>query len=264
MLGFGAAGLALLALLVFVELRAPRPMLDMRLFRNRLFTSSNIVGFLSFGGMMGATFLVPLFLQAERGLSPLQSGLTTFPMAVGLIMVMPFASRVYMRIGPRRMMMAGLLVMGLSTLAWTLMDLQTSQWWLRLMMLVRGWGFAFMLIPSQTATFATIKPQDTGRASAAFSSIRQVAGSLGVALMGTVLANRLGHFGAQLGNPRTRPGAVFAFHDAFFVAALLAGIGIVAALLIDDRLAAATMRRVVPVRPEPAEGNREVAAVVAD
>ncbi|MHB8574522.1 MAG: DHA2 family efflux MFS transporter permease subunit [Dehalococcoidia bacterium] len=263
-LTFGVVGLALLTLLVFVELHSPRPMIDMHLFRDRLFAASNVVGFLAFGGMIGATFLMPLFLQAERGLSPLQSGLVSFPMALGLIMVMPLAGRVYMQIGPRRMMMLGLLVVGLSTLAWTVVDLQTSLWWLRLTMLIRGWGFAFVLIPSQTATFATIKSQDTGRASAAFSSIRQVAGSLGVALIGTVLASRLGHYSAQLGNPRTQHGAVFAFHEAFFVAALLAGLGIAAAMLIDDRLAAPTMRRKIAAPAPPAEALPEAAIVAAD
>ncbi|HZU75376.1 MAG TPA: DHA2 family efflux MFS transporter permease subunit [Dehalococcoidia bacterium] len=249
-LGFGGAGLALVAALVIVELRVPRPMIDMRLFKDKLFSASNLVGFLSFGGSQGAFFLVPLFLQAERGMSPLQSGLTTFPMAVGMMMLMPFTSRVYMQLGPRRMMMLGLLVMSLATGAWALIDLQTNDWLIRFTMLVRGWGFAFVLIPSQTATFATIKSQDTGRASAVFNSLRQVAASLGVALMGTVLANRLLHNSAALGDPRTLHGAVLGFHDAFFVAALLGAVGIAAALLIDDRLAAGTMRRILP-QPEP-------------
>jgi len=250
---FGLAGLALLTAFVAVELRSLRPMIDIRLFRNRLFAAANVVQFVSQGGLAGVFFLLPVMLQAERGMSPLESGLTTFPMAIGIAMITPIAGRVYMRIGPRRMIMGGLLVIVLSTLALTLVDLHTDSWWIRLPMLTRRWGFAFTLIPQQTVTFATIRPQDTGRASAAFNSVQRIGASFGVALLATTLSSRLAHFGATLGDPATRDGAIFAFHDAFVAGSLLCVAGIVASVLIDDRLAAPTMRPVEPLIPAVAD-----------
>ena len=121
-------------------------------------------------------------------------------------------------------------------------------------MLARGWSFALTLIPIQAATFATIRSEDTGRASAIFNAGRQVAASFGVALLATVLTNRLTHHDAVLGSPLTRDGALSAFHEAFLVAAGLGIVGIIASLLIDDKAAAGTMRRV----PVPSEAEETV------
>jgi len=247
----GSAGLVLLAVFTIVELRTSEPMIDVRLFRDKLFRAANVVQFMGQGGLLGALFLLPLLLQAEMGLSPLQSGLTTFPQAIGVFMMVQPAGRIYRVVGPRRMMMAGMAGATLTTLAFLLVDLETSQWWIRLIMLARGWSFALTLIPIQTATFATIRSEDTGRASAIFNAGRQVAASFGVALLATVLTNRLSHYDAALGSPLTRAGALSAFHEAFLVAAGLAVLGIIAALLIDDKAAAGTMRRV----PVPSEGE---------
>lgn len=256
----GISGIAALALLTFVELRVKQPMLDLRLFKDRLFSAANFVQFISQAGLGGLLFLLPLLLQAERGLSPLQSGLTTFPQAFGVMSMAPLAGKIYMRLGPRRMMMIGLFFIVLSTLVFVLVDNETSQWTIRGIMLCRGWAFALTLIPMQTATFATTKPEDVGRASALFNSIRQVGSSFGVALLATVLTSRLVVHSAQMGNPATRSGALFAFHDAFFAAALFSLLGIAASLLINDKLAASTMRRKLPVETaESAAAAGEVA-----
>ncbi len=246
---FGLVGLALLAAFVVVELRTSAPLIDVRLFRDRLFSAANTVMFVGMGGFTGVLFLLPLLLQAERGLTPLQSGLATFPQAFGVVAMMPLASRFYERIGPRRMMMAAMAGAALTTLAFRAVGLTTDIWWVRLIMFTRGMTFALLLVPLQAATFATIPPAVMGRASAAFNALRQVAASFGVALLATVLSNRMSAHSAQLGNPFTRVGAVAAFHDAFIVGALISTLAIVVCLLIDDRLALRA-REGVPVAGE--------------
>jgi EmrB/QacA subfamily drug resistance transporter len=240
---FGLAGLALLAVFVAVELRVAQPLLDVRLYRNRLFVASNLVQVMAFAGFTGALFLLPILLQAERGLGPLESGLTTFPQAVGVLTFVPVVGRLYPIVGPRRLMLAGIVVSALTTLGFYWVELDTGLWWVRGLMFIRGWAFACMLIPLQTATFATIAPPRMGEASALFNVGRQVASSFGVALLATILTSRLAAQDAALGNPLTRDGAMLAFHDAFLAAALLTGAGIFAALLVSDREAAVTMRR---------------------
>ncbi len=112
-----------------------------------------------------------------------------------------------------------------------------------------GVAFGCVFVPLQTASFARISPEQTGQANAAYSAVRQVATSVGVALLATVLGNRLVAYGATLGTPSMRSGALAAFHDAFAVAALLDLLGLAAALLIRDRLAATTMTRTVTEPP---------------
>ncbi len=240
-IAFGLAGLVILTLFAVVELRTKEPMIDIRLFRDKLFTAANTVQLVAQGGLQGALFLLPLFLQFEQGLSPLQSGLTTFPQAIGVVMMVQPAQHLYRRFGPRRMMMIGMAGTTVTTLVFFWVGLGTDQWTIRAIMLARGWSFAFALIPLQTATFATIRDADTGRASAIFNSGRQVAASFGVALLGTVLTTRLTAHHAQLGSPLSAVGATSAFQEAFLAAAVVAAIGIVASLLIDDKAAAGTM-----------------------
>lgn len=241
-LASGLPGLALLAIFSIVELRTEEPMIDVRLLGDRLFRAANTVQFAGFAGFAGTLFLLPLLLQAEMGLTPLESGLTTFPQAIGVIMMVQPVGRLYRRVGPRRLVMIGMAGSTLTTLAFLLVDLETSRWWIQVIMLARGWFFAFAIVPIQAVAFAAISSELTGRASAVFNAGRQVAASFGVALLATVLTNRLTHHEAVLGSPFTRDGALLAFHDAFLAATVVVAVAIAAAFLISDKAAAHTMR----------------------
>src|SRR5215469_10329155 len=107
---FGSAilGAISLAAFVLVELKVPEPMIDLRLLRDRLFRSTNLVSFFAYAGFLGTLFVAPLYLQEARGVSALVSGLTTFPEAIGVVLSTQMVARLYPRIGPRRLMAGGL------------------------------------------------------------------------------------------------------------------------------------------------------------
>jgi EmrB/QacA subfamily drug resistance transporter len=235
---FGVAGLALLTAFVLVELKSPEPMLDVRLLRDKLFGVANLVQLTGNAGIMGMFFLLPIFLQTQKGLSAFDVGLMTFPMALGVAMMAPLAAKLYPNLGPRRMMVAGFTGNMLMTVALALVGYDTSNWLIAANMLVRGWFFGLLIVPLQAATFATISPEATGRASSIFSVSRQVAASLGVAILATVLTSRLDFHGAVLGDPEARDAALTAFHDAFLFAGGLSVLGIIACLFVDDQQAA--------------------------
>ncbi|MEX2238767.1 MAG: DHA2 family efflux MFS transporter permease subunit [Dehalococcoidia bacterium] len=256
---FGSLGVLMIASFCITELRTREPMIDIRLFKNALFRAGNTVQFVAFASFAGALFLLPLLLQAERGLGALESGLVTFPQAIGVGMTIPIAGRVYGHIGPRRMLIVGMTMVSLTTLAFAFVEFDTSLWWIRGLMWLRGVAFAITMVPMQTATFATISLRDTGRASALFNTGRQVSASFGVALLATVLTDRLAFHGAALGPDGALPSASLdAFQEAFIVATVLGLIGIVAALMVSDKAAAPSMRRaqkdddtVLKGEPEP-------------
>ncbi|HEY7466809.1 MAG TPA: MFS transporter, partial [Dehalococcoidia bacterium] len=133
-----------------------------------------------------------------------------------------------------------------------LIDYGTSNWLIGASMFVRGLFFGFLFIPLQAATFATISPEATGRASSIFSVTRQVAASLGVAVLATALTNRLGYYDAALGDPATLGPALDAFQATFLFAGAVSVLGILACLLLDDQkaLAAAGIEHAVPVEAE--------------
>ena len=256
----GLGGLVAFALLTRIELRKPAPMLALRLFSDRMFRNANLVSLLSYSSFAAVIFVMPLFLQDLRGLNALDSGLTTFPQAIGVLATSQVAGRLYPVIGPRRMMIFGLLGAACTVVTFTQIDLTTNLWWIRALMFTRGGFVSFSFISLQAATYATITPTDTGRATAIFSTQRQVAAALGVATSATVLATATQRHLASIGGatgPRAIAARVSAYHDVFIVAAILAFGAAAVSFLIRDEDAAATMRA-RRRRPVPAP---DVAAV---
>jgi EmrB/QacA subfamily drug resistance transporter len=241
----GTLGVAAFALLTVVELRKRAPMLALRLFADRMFRNANLASLFSYASFAGFLFVLPLFLQDLRGLSPLESGLTTFPQALGVLASSQLAGRLYPRIGPRRMMAFGLSGAALTVASFAFVDLTTSLWIIRALMFTRGAFMAFSFIPLQAATYATITPADTGRATAIYSTQRQVAAALGVATLATVLTSATQrHLAGVVGatSPAAISAQLSAFHDVFLAAAALAATGAMVSLLIRDADAARTMR----------------------
>jgi EmrB/QacA subfamily drug resistance transporter len=262
--GPGVLGVALLAALIYVEVNSEAPMLALRLLRDRMFRTSMVAAFMSTASLLGVLFLLPLYLQQLRGLSALQAGLATFPAALGMVIMLQVTSRIYPRIGPRRMMIFGLAGATLTSASFLFVGLSTSLWWIRAIMFFRGVFMSFAMLPMQAASFSTISPRDTGRASSLFSTNRQVASSVGVALLATVLVQRTkDHIHTALAaaggsEPVAAAHATLAaFHDAFFVATILALFGVASAFLIRDADAAASMR---PVAPKAAVVEAEAAS----
>jgi EmrB/QacA subfamily drug resistance transporter len=241
-LAAGAFGAGAFAALVVVELRIVAPMLQLRLLSDRLFSSVMLTSAFATGAFLGVLFTMPLFLQQARGVSALQSGLTTFPEALGVISLSQLSGRLYPDVGPRRLMAGGLLSLAMFLALLTTVDLTTSLWTIRLLMFAVGASMAFVFIPLQASAFARIPMSDTGRASAIYNTQRQMSSALGVAVLATVLAARLpASVGPSLHTPAGNQ--VPAFHDVFIVAAGIAMVGALVAFTVRDADAAATMRR---------------------
>jgi MFS family permease len=136
-----------------------------------------------------------------------------------------------------------------SSLAFLVVDLNTSGWAIAGIAFLRGIAFGACLMPLQTATYATVTPRSMGRATSIFSTGRQVASSLSVAILITVLTTRTHFHLDRLGSASAEAAhhaSLLAFHDAFIVSALIGLVGLAFSLLINDRDAEATMARIVP------------------
>jgi EmrB/QacA subfamily drug resistance transporter len=239
-IGSAVIGCMLLAGLVAVELRTSQPLLQLRLFGNRLFRSTSLVLMIGMAAFLGVLFVIPLFFQIGLGLSALQSGLNTFPEAVGVMIGAQLASRIFFpRFGPRRLVSLALVGVACCMVLMTLVGFGTDLWWMRILMFAMGLSMSQVFISSQAAAFATVSHADTGQASSLFNSQRQLGSALGVALLATVLA-AVGTTHEM--NGHTLPNLT-AYHAAFLTAAVISLLGSVVALTIRDADAAATMVR---------------------
>ena len=240
---WGIIGIAVLGIFVLFETKTKDPLIDVRLFQDRMFARANAAQFAGFLGFSGGLFLLPFFLQGVRGMTPLEAGLMTFPQAIGVATMAPIIARLYPRIGPRWLIMAGLTLASITTLPFVFMDIDTNLWFLRGMMYIRGLGFGLLLVPVQAAVFATISISATGRASAVFNATRQVSMSFGTAICAAVLTSRLSTYSAERLDPTQAIAATNAFNEAFLASLILIAFGVLVASFIRDKDAAATMQR---------------------
>jgi EmrB/QacA subfamily drug resistance transporter len=235
-----AIGAVLLIVMVVVETAITEPLIDLRLFGDRLFRSSTAVLNLASIAFLGVLFLVALFFQDGLGLSALQSGLSTFPEAIGVMLGAQIVTRLlYPTLGPKRVMIMGLLILATSLALMALVGAETNLWWMRALLFVTGYGMGHVFTSCQAAGFATISPADTARASTIFNALRQLGGALGVAFLSSIVAT-IGPVHIVDGRPAPN---LAAYHYAFLAAAAVAVIAALTALTVNDADAAETMVR---------------------
>jgi len=221
---FALAAVAL-ALFVVLELRQRVPMLDLRLFRNSTFAGANATMMLIALAMFGVFFFVSLFVQNILGYSPTQAGATFLPMTVLIILVAPPAGKFSDRVGSRWLMGAGMICVGTSLLVFSRLNAGSDFWDLLPGLLVGGIGMGLSMTPTTSAAMGSVPVDKAGVGSAVLNSMRQVGGSLGIAVMGAIV---VAHVTVPPGSPQAAAQFVSGFQDALLVAA---GIAFAAAIV---------------------------------
>jgi EmrB/QacA subfamily drug resistance transporter len=186
---FATSGAALIGLLLY-EPRRRDPLIELRFFRSTPFSSSIVISVAAFAGFGGFLFLNTLYLQEARGLSPVQAGLMTVPMALMIVLAAPLSGRIVGRHGPR----VPLLIAGISTVTACAMLTGVSQStplaWLIAAYLVYGLGFGFVNAPITNAAVSGMPRAQAGVAAAIATTSRQVGQTLGVAVVGAIVASQ--------------------------------------------------------------------------
>lgn len=186
---FFAVGIVSLLIFGWVELFVAKdPLLDLRLFKNGVFTNAAFVGWVSVMALFGAEFLLPLYLQILRGYSALETGLLVLPLAIASAVATPLAGQLYDRIGPRPLVTVGFLILCVNT--WQLAQIQvdTPITWIMGLLALRGLALGMTIQTTFTTALTTVPYNKVSRGSGLINSTRQVIQSLAVAVLATVLA----------------------------------------------------------------------------
>ncbi len=183
---FATATIALVAF-VWQELRIEQPAVNLRVLKNLPFASATAIGGVLGMGLFGSLFLLPLFLQNLLGYPAMKSGLALMPRSLAMAVVMPIGGLIYRRVGPRALATTGLMVSAFSFWQLSHLSSQLGFWDILQPQVWQGVGFSLIFLALSTAAFATIpRPQMTG-AAGLYNVVRQVFGSVGIA----VAANQL-------------------------------------------------------------------------
>src|SRR5262249_7884269 len=211
---------------VLLEMHQRLPMLDVSLFRNVGFTGANTVMLLVGLAMFGVFFYVSLYVQQVLGYSPIQAGASFLPWTVLIILLAPQAGRLSDKIGPRPLVVSGMVVLAASLFWFSHLGAQESFWSLLPGMLLGGVGMSLAMAPTTAAAMSSVPPDKAGVGSAVLNSARQVGGSLGIAIMGAIVAASVTAGAAP--NPEE---FLTGFHHALDVAAIIVIAGAIVGFL---------------------------------
>lgn len=188
-IGLFAAAAVFLLIFILVEMRAKSPVLPLSLFRNDIVTLSNVIGFIMNAGMMGALIYLPFFVQGVEGISPTYSGYVTMPMSLAMVFVSAMTGRMITKTGKyKKFAVLGFPIMVAGMLIMAYMD---SVWMAVIAMIVFGAGLGLGMPVFSLTVQNAVKPNELGVATASSQLFRNMGGTIGVAVMGTIMTTSL-------------------------------------------------------------------------
>lgn len=234
---------------VKIEKKHPSPMVDLKFFKNETFVSALLVSFISFGGMMGAMFLLPIFVQTYLGYDATQTGFLFLPMALTMFVAAPIGAKLAQKIHVRYSVSLGMFLVAFAIYLMTGLDAKTvsSELTIPLMMLAVGMGIG--MSPLTNAVASSVPANEVGIASAVLNLTRNIAGAVAIAFFGTILSNvtesKVLEVGANtvINDPQYAsflPGLVvlkaqiLAYREVFFIASIVTVVGAFVALSLKD------------------------------
>lgn len=182
------AGIAVLALFVQLQRRSSSPALDVTLFSNRLFSTGTAALALTSFALMGGLVYMAYYWQAARGYDALKAGVVALPIAAGLMLGAAKSAQLVARFGRRGPVSSGLGGIGLALLAWAFVDQSTPVWILLVDGFVFGLGMGNVFAPATAQAMSAVPVNKAGAGSAVTNTVRQMAGALGIAVLGSILS----------------------------------------------------------------------------
>jgi EmrB/QacA subfamily drug resistance transporter len=221
---------AALASFVLLERHQRAPMLDLSLFRNRTFGGANAAMLFVGLAMFGTFFYVSLYMQNVLHYSPVEAGASFLPMTILIILIAPRAGALTDRVGSRWLVGAGMTLLAVMLFYYTQLGANESFWAILPGLLIGGFGMGMTMTPVTAAAMSAVSVDKAGVGSAVLNSARQVGGSLGIAVMGAIVAGSSNY--------------LTGFHDALRVGSLLCLAGAAVAVL--------AIRKIEHRQPAPA------------
>ncbi|MER6050350.1 MFS transporter [Streptomyces sp. NPDC001793] len=182
------SGLLVLTAFVVHQKRSDHPSIDIGQFRKPAFSAAVAAIALVFFALMGVTFFIVFYVQSVRGYSPLESGLLILPLAAAQLVFAPRARLAVDRFGARAVCTVGMLVVAVTMAGMLLLGTDTPIWVLELLFFLQGTGMAHIMPPVTVTIMQSLPREKAGSGSALNNIFRQVGGTLGVAVLGSLLS----------------------------------------------------------------------------
>jgi MFS family permease len=192
-LGELALGALLVGAFVWRELHVANPLIDVRVFRHRAFSAASSAIGLTFLALFGSLFALTQYLQLVHGYSPLSAGVRALPFAAAVMATAPLSSTLVRRLGIRTVIPAGLAAMGGGLLMLTQVTPTTSYMYLAIGVAIMGAGMGLVMAPAGESIMSVLPAAQYGAGSAINDTVQELGGSLGIAVIGSVVASSFRH-----------------------------------------------------------------------
>ncbi len=195
----GAISLLALSVFITAELTTREPLIDLRLLGDHNFGLANLVMIFFSLGMFGSTFLMPVYLQNTLGYTALQAGSVFLPVGIIQGIIAPLSGRISDKLNPKLPIIIGVLLMAFSFYLNSRLSWLTELHYIMLSLYIRGVGMGLMFTALSTIALVDIPREKMAQASGISNSVRQLGGSLGVAILATLLTSRVSYHADQYG-----------------------------------------------------------------
>ncbi|MFD2614280.1 MDR family MFS transporter [Paenibacillus gansuensis] len=239
-------GLILLGIFIWRELIVKEPLLNVRVFKSSRYTITLIINSIITISLYSGSFLTPLFLQNIQQVTPLDTGLILLPASLAMALSMPLVGKLYGSLGPRLLISAGVVLMGIGTLALSWLNVSISHNYIIVWMIVRNLGIALSTMPASNAGMEQIPRELSGHATAMSNWVRNACGSFSIALFTSLLSSRTVTYTQELAeaaggvSPAVQAKAfTMSVNDVYFIATIIVVIGLPLALLVRKQAAKA-------------------------
>jgi len=226
-------GAVTLVFFILRQLRLQAPMLEFRVFKNPIFTLSVVLPMIAFLGLIGTETLVPLYMQNMRGFSAMESGIAILPGALINGMMSPITGKIFDRYGAKWLAVIGFTIITLSTFAFTNLGIGTSILTITILYAIRMFGISMVMMPATTAGLNQLKDSLIPHGIAMTNTLRQVAASIGTAVIITVMT--ISSASAE-SNPAIHHPSIHGANIAFMVLTVISAAGIFLSFFIEKRV----------------------------
>ncbi len=169
------------------QFKLEQPILEFRIFKNKIFTITTIIGMIAFIGLISAETILPIYMQNMAGFTALESGLMILPGALLMGFMSPINGRIFDKIGARYLLIIGLALLTITSFLYTRLSADTSLAYLTIVFAIRMLGISMVMMPATTAGLNQLPTRLIPHGSAMTNTMRQVAASVGTAILVTIM-----------------------------------------------------------------------------
>lgn len=221
-------GVISLIIFSFKQLRSEKPMLNIRVFKSSTFTYATIIIMIAYAGLVSAELILPMYIQTARGYSAFDSGLMLMPGAIIMGIMNPITGKLFDKFGARLLSIIGLVCLTAGTFGLSFLGPDTKIEFVTLAYSIRLFGMSMFMMPLTTSGLNTLSKEDLPHGTAVNNTMRQVAGSIGTAILVTVMTKSAANSGMT--NPIDAQ--VHGMNVAFASSAVLTLVSLILAIFV--------------------------------